>query len=101
LPHSKYIQKINKLHLKKKNEAIEFIKIDKHQVEKAVKCLTTYDQAHKNVTDLFADDGFIYLELDLDQIPEHYSIKPVQIPLPFPIYSEDFNSRLTIFSCDP
>lgn len=34
-------------------------------------------------------------------VPEEYSIKPVQIPLPVPIYSEQFNTRSAIFVTDP
>ena len=36
LPHEKYILRKTKLITKKKNEAIEFIKMDKFQVAKAV-----------------------------------------------------------------
>jgi hypothetical protein len=51
------------------------------------------------VTDLFTDDGFLYIEFDMSKVPTHYSIKPIQIPLPHPIYNSD--SRFTIFVSDP
>ena len=75
--------------------------MDKFQVAKAVECLKEFDKNHQNVKNLFTEDGFIYLELDLSKVPEHYSIRPVQIELPHPIYSEKYNSRFTIFSSDP
>jgi len=53
------------------------------------------------VKDLFGGDGFIYLEVDLSIVPEHYSIRPVQIPLPYPIYSEEYHSRFTILVSNP
>ena len=103
LPHHKYISKRTKLHLKKKEEAIEFIKLDKLQVKKAVVALKQFVEKNKNVKDLFngANEGFIYLEIDLANIPEQHSVRPIQIPLPHPIYSEKYNSRLAIFTLDP
>ena len=41
------------------------------------------------------------MELDLAKVPQNYSIRPVQIELPHPIYSEKYNSRFTIFTTDP
>ena len=75
--------------------------MDKFQVAKAVECLKEFDKNHQSVKNLFTEDGFIYLEFDLSKVPEHYSIRPVQIELPHPIYSEKYNSRFTIFSSDP
>jgi ribosome biogenesis protein UTP30 len=48
---------------------------------------------------LFTDDGFLYLEIDMSRVPTNYSIKPIQISLPYPIYNAD--SRFTIFVSDP
>jgi len=35
------------------------------------------------------------------QVPEQYSIRPIQIELPIPIYSEKYNSRFAVFTSDP
>jgi hypothetical protein len=40
------------------------------------------------------------VEVDLARIPEEYSIRPIQIELPFPIYSAEFKSRYTIIASD-
>jgi hypothetical protein len=40
------------------------------------------------------------LEIDASKVPENYSIRPVQVSLPHPIYKQE-SSRFTIFSCDP
>jgi hypothetical protein len=76
-----------KLITKKKNEAIAFIKLDKFQIAKAIDCLKEFDTKNKSTANLFSEDGFIYLELDFSKVPENYSIRPVQIELPHPIYS--------------
>jgi len=76
-----------KLITKKKNEAIEFLKVDKFQVAKAIDCLKQFDSKNNSQVNLFTQDGFIYLELDLSKVPDSYSIRPVQIELPHPIYS--------------
>lgn len=46
-------------------------------------------------------DDFIYVEIVLSKVPEQYSIRPIQISLPVPIYSESLNSRFCIFTKDP
>lgn len=87
LPYEKYIVRKTKLITKKKNEAIAFIKLDKFQVAKALDCLKDFDAKNKSSANLFSEDGFIYLEMDLSRVPENYSIRPIQIELPHPIYS--------------
>jgi hypothetical protein len=47
------------------------------------------------------NEGFIYVEIDMAEVPEHYSIRPIQIELPVPIYTDKYNSRFAIFSSDP
>lgn len=101
LPYKKYITKATKQHLSRKKEAIASVPLDKHLIKQALESLKKYEETHCNVTDLFADDGFIYAQIELSVIPEHHSIRPVQIPLPIPIYSQQYHSRFTIFSCDP
>ncbi len=77
------------------------MKLDKFQVAKAIDSLKKFDSETKSPVNLFSEDGFIYLELDLAKVPQNYSIRPVQIELPHPIYSEKYNSRFTIFTTDP
>jgi hypothetical protein len=37
----------------------------------------------------------------LSELPTEYSVRPIQIPLPFPIYRPEFNSRYSIICTDP
>ena len=53
LPHNKYTAKVSREHIKKRKEAIDFIKIDKHQVNNAVASLKEFIERTKNVQDLF------------------------------------------------
>lgn len=103
MPHHKYISKQTKLHLKKKKEAIAFIQLDKHRINNAVKQLKLFIEKNKNVKDLFqgGNEGFIYLEVDLAELPWHHSVRPIQIPLPVPIYTEKYNSRFAVFTMEP
>jgi|JI9StandDraft_1071089.scaffolds.fasta_scaffold218728_1 hypothetical protein len=100
LPYNKYIVKKSKLHLKRKKEAIEFVKLDKHLISNALKQLKIFIEKTRNVKDAFqgSNDGFIYLEVDLGQVPEHHSVRPIQIELPHPIYSDKYNSRMAVFT---
>ena len=101
LPHAKYTKVRSNQLKKKRNSAIETIKLDKFQVKKAIDCLLEFAEKNKNPTDLFGEQGFIYLEVDMGRIPEDHSVRPVQIELPHPIYSPQFNSRYTIIVEDP
>jgi hypothetical protein len=79
------------------------VKLDKHQVGSAVAALKEFIERTKNVKDLFqgGNEAFIYLEVDLSEVPEHYSVRPIQVPLPCPIYSDKYNSRFAVFTKDP
>lgn len=101
LPRQKFIKKKNNIKTKKMNEAIKFIKFDKNQIKKASLALIQFAQANRNPADLFGEEGFIYLEIDVSRVPEEHSVKPTQIKLPKPIYSKEMNSRMTIISTDP
>ena len=103
LPHDRYMLRRSKVHQKRKEQAIGFIKLDKDQVKKAVSALKKFINKTKNVKDLFkaGNEGFLYLEVDMGQVPENVSVRPIQIPLPHPIYGEQYNSRFAVFSRDP
>ena len=103
LPFDKYTLKVTKQHIAKRKEALHFIQLDKHQIKNAVSQLKTFIEKTKKVQDLFegGQEGFIYLEVDLAEVPWKHSIRPIQIPLPTPIYSEKYNSRFAIFTMNP
>lgn len=103
LPHHKYVIKRTKIQNAKKDQCISFIKLDKHQVNSAVVSLKEFVSKNHNVKDLFHgnNEAFIYLEIDLSEVPLHHSIRPIQISLPAPIYTEKYNSRCAIFTTDP
>lgn len=75
----------SKRYSKYRKEAAKNIILDKFLVKGAVESLKKYEESHKS-SDLFENEGFIYLEIVLAKLPEEYSIRPVQIPLPVPIY---------------
>ena len=79
MPHAKYMRVRNARLTKRRNAAISFIKLDKFQVKKAVDCLLEFAERTKNPTDLFGEEGFIYIEVVMNKIPEEYSVRPVQI----------------------
>ena len=103
LPHDRYMLRRTKQHQRRKDEAIKFIQLDKGQVKKAVVSLKKFINSTKNVKDLFKSDseGFIYLEVDMGHVPENMSVRPIQIPLPHPIYGSQYNSRFAVFCRDP
>lgn len=90
-------------YLKIRKRTIEKLQIDKNQVKKAVKALITHyqNQQSKSNNLLATGDDFIYLEIVMSQVPEKYSIRPIQIPLPTPIYGPEHQSKFCIFSRDP
>jgi hypothetical protein len=89
LPFEKYVVKTTKQHIRKKKEAIDFVHLDKHQINNALTTLKEFIERTRNVKDLFqgGNEGFIYLEVDLAEVPWRHSVRPIQIPLPHPIYS--------------
>jgi len=67
-----------------------------------VKALLSYQSKTKTTNNLLdMGDDFLYLEVILNQVPTEYSIRPIQIKLPVPIYGPEFQSRFCIFSTDP
>ena len=69
-----------------RRRTIEVLKIDKYQVKKAVQALQTFYKANQNTNQLFGqEDDFIYLEIILSQVPEKYSIRPLQMYI-LPLY---------------
>ena len=90
LPYKKYVTLKQKKLKNIRKSMIGHLGIDKFQVEKAVHALQNYNQANGPSNNLFEDseEGFLYLEIVLSEVPAEYSIRPIQISLPFPIYSK-------------
>jgi hypothetical protein len=68
-------------YLKMRKRTIEKLPLDKDQVKKAVKALITHYQNEKSKSKNLLDTGddFIYLEIIMSQVPEKYSIRPIQV----------------------
>jgi hypothetical protein len=49
---------------------------------------------------LIGKQEIIYLSIDVSRIPESHSVKPIQIKLPYPLYSSEAKSRYTIIVSD-
>jgi ribosome biogenesis protein UTP30 len=85
-----------------RRKTITKIQLDKHQIKNAVQALITFHNNNKKKNQLLDnDEDFIYLEIVLSEVPARYSIRPVQIKLPEPIYGPQFQSRFCVFSTDP
>jgi hypothetical protein len=85
-------------------KTIKKITLDSPQIEKAAKVLKTYSK-HKNSKNalnlLEEDDKFITVTICLSQVPTKYSPKPLQIPIPHPIYGQKYSTRACLFIKDP
>lgn len=61
--------------------------------------------AHKNEQNalnlLEDDDKFITVNITLSEVPSKYSPKPLQIPIPHPIYGQKYDTRACLFIKDP
>lgn len=85
-------------------KTIKKIKLDSDQIEKAAKVLKTYSKhkSSKNALNLLdEDDKFITVTICLSQVPIKYSPKPLQIPIPHPIYGQKYSTRACLFIKDP
>lgn len=89
-----------KIYKKRLSNAIKSIPLDKVQIKKAVDCLCKYAEENKNATDLALKHEYLYLEVIVSKIPEQHSVRPIQVKLPFPIYSSQYKSRYTVITSD-
>ncbi|EGR27405.1 hypothetical protein IMG5_195870 [Ichthyophthirius multifiliis] len=100
--YSLYVSQENAKYQKLRKSSIKHIKLDKNLIKKAAKELINFYTKSKQTNNLLdLQDDFIYIEIILSQIPENYSIRPLQISLPVPIYGKNYNTRFCIFSKDP
>jgi len=97
-----HIEKIESDKKKILKKVKDHVKLDKSQIKQAIDVLKEISSKDKKKTELLdSDDGFIYIEVALNKLPDEYSMRPVQIKLPVPIYSDDFMTRCCIVSKDP
>lgn len=101
--YSEFVKTETLKYAKLRKRTIEKISLDKTLIKKAAKALLTHHENLKKKSRNLLDTGddFIYLEIVMSQVPTQYSIKPIQIKLPVPIYGQQFQSRFAIFSTDP
>lgn len=100
--YSEFVKTENAKYNRIRRRTIEVLKLDKYQVKKAIKALITHYNNNKNSHKLLdSGDDFIYLEIILSEVPTQYSIRPLQIKLPTPIYTPENQSRFCVFSRDP
>ena len=97
-----HVNELAKVRSQKKKQLEAFIKLDTKQIEKAVKCLQAFNEKKQDKKQLLEDEeGFIYIDVLLNKLPDEYSMRPVQIKLPNPIYGETFLTRSCILCKDP
>ena len=59
---------------------LEKLILDKKQIKKAILALQSLMESNKNQNNLFTnEDEFVYLEINLNKVPDNYSIRPIQM----------------------
>lgn len=100
--YSEFVKVNTVKYMKIRNTTIKKLAIDKNLVKKASKALLAHYQSSKKSNNLLdSGDDFIYLEIVLSQVPTQYTIRPVQISLPHPIYSPEYQSQFAVIARDP
>lgn len=105
----KRIEDFNKFHqereaelAKRKKKLKKKISLKKKIVKKAISELKKFTENNKEKNPLLeTEDGFVYIEITLNKLPETFSLRPFQIALPKPIYSSEYFSKFCIFARDP
>jgi len=88
---------------KLKAQCVKTISLDKNLIKEATNALKQHAKvsAASKKDDLLEDDNdFIYIEVILAEVPTKHAVRPIQIPLPNAIYSEEYLSRACIFVKD-
>jgi len=99
---AKHILESQKDSRKTQKEISGAVKFNTKQLHTAIAALVDYDGKTKQKNQLLdTEDGFVYLDVILNKLPQEHSIRPVQIKLPVPIHGEDFNTRACILCKDP
>ena len=70
------LSKIDKL----KEKVLKKVQLDKKLILKAVKVLLDHNEKTKNPKNILdTNEGFIYVEISFNKLPEHYSVRPIQM----------------------
>lgn len=100
--YAAFVKAENHAYNQLRKRTIQKIKLDKELIKKAAKSLIKYHSGSKKQNDLLdQDDDFIYIEIVLSKVPEEFSIRPLQIALPVPIYGAEQGTKFCIFTKDP
>ena len=86
----------------KKVKQSTFLTLSKIQIKKAVQIVQELIRKKQDSQDLLTDDHqFININIEVNKLPELETLRVVSIPIPFPIYSKAFNSRVFLIVKDP
>ena len=56
------------------------VQLDRKVIMKAVKALIEFNERTKNQKNILdTNEGFVYVEIAFNKLPEHYSVRPVQM----------------------
>ena len=79
-----------------------FISLSKIQLKKSLQVVQDLIKTKQSSEDLLSDDNqFININIEVSRLPDIESLRVVSIPIPFPIYSKAFNSRVFMIVKDP
>lgn len=83
-------------------KASHFLSLDRKLVKRAHAALTALLQQQSNPKDLLDNPHqFLYMTIELNNLPDFFTQRPLQLPLPHPIYTRAFNSRICMIVKDP
>lgn len=86
----------------KKAKAAHFLQLDRNLVKQAFAALEALIKRNAKGDDLLQDQHeFLHMVLELNFIPEFFTLRPLQLPIPHPIYSRQFNSHVCLIVKDP
>jgi ribosome biogenesis protein UTP30 len=86
----------------KKVKKSSFLDLSAVQLKKALKVVSKLIKEKQDPSDLLPnEDEFINLTIEVNHLPDLSTLRVVAIPIPFPIYSKQFNSRVFLIVKDP
>ncbi|KAM3127288.1 hypothetical protein pb186bvf_020617 [Paramecium bursaria] len=80
-----------------KSKLPKLMNLDVKQIKKCTEAVLKLHET--DILDI--GDDFIYLEIVLSKVPLQYSIRPIGIEIPNPLYSQQMNSKFCIISNNP
>lgn len=79
-----------------------FISVSRVQLKKAISVIRDVIKKHQDSSDLLVNDHeFITINIEVNRLPDLSTLRVVAIPLPFPIYAKQYNSRVFLVVKDP